>query len=172
MDAPAKPFLDVVAGRPLSWTQPERARASWEVKAGDEVIAKIARRRWYGPTLRIESHSDTWDAVMTWTGFALRRPGEKVPVIKYRSMLFARGRLWLGEEELLWRGQFHWFRRMSYELQSASETPMIRVLPRFEPLRYQGDLEITDFGKRHRQIEPLLVFSVALALFSHRRRAH
>lgn len=161
-------FADFRSREPLHWTQPRRFHRGWELHAGDRVIGRLAPRRWYGTALVAESPSGAWTIVERMWGPEIRRGDEPEALAIYRSLFMLHGRVTLGADEMEWHCR-SWFRQNAYELLNASEFPLLRVETRHSLLKMEGTIRVEDAGRRHPQIEALVIFSWALILMSRRR---
>lgn len=164
--------LELVPGETLRFTQPHPIRRGWKLLRGEREIATLAPLNWFGRSFRAASPGGEWEIRTRWFGrTGLFRAGAGEPVATYQPGFFRGGKVTIGNDVLGWRHPIHVFGLDPFELRNASDFPLLRVEPRFSPLKLEGNITVEDTGRRHPQIEALIVLSWALAAMA-RRAAH
>lgn len=166
-------------GEPVEWVQPSRFRREWELRIRGQRIARMVPRRRIGWDLTAESPAGHWAVRRLWPlGAELRSareaewPDEGVsPVARFKGGLVGSGTVWTDADELSWKRRFRPFRPGAFDLETASGFPLLTVERRLSLFKFEGTISLTDSGRRHPQIEPLVILSWAIALAAARRAA-
>lgn len=153
-----QPF-DSAADQPLLWTQPRKLERSYELRAGDSLVATLRIERPIIDRAIAESAASRW--TLDRKGFFRRRAiitnadsNEEVGLYYYGFS--GRGLLELASgRKLTWRATNFWQTRWEMVEQPTGRLFEIKMKRRW--LKDEGEVELTPWGSEHPEIMLLLV---------------
>lgn len=151
--------FDAAAAQALLWTQPRKLERSYELHAGDSLIATLRIERPVIDRAIAESTAGRW--ILDRKGFFRRRAiitnaDSNEDVGLYYYSFSGRGLLELTSgRKLTWRATNFWQTRWEMVEQPAGTLFQIRTRRRW--LKDEGEVELTAWGSEHPEIMLLLV---------------